>query len=149
MSFPSTLTAAFENALTNPPLPWETHIGATFGGAPTRHRLTLRFGEDVDVGPLELLIAERLERQAPWYVLAGRWVYLSPRLVVLEVKGTSSRPPGNDGGVQGALLRALLEVAGGALLELETERFTDGPFEDSPAKVRAGEAARAFLEKLV
>lgn len=141
----ASLTAAFATALARPTPPWERLAGITFAGARSRHRVTMHFGTDVDWAPLAQQVAARLARAGA----RGRAVTFTPRAVVLELSGTSHEPPDDDGGVQAAVLSALLGVVGGNLVAVATERWSDGPFEDAPARERRGAEARAFLAHLL
>lgn len=146
MSASTSLAAAFTEALGRPTPPWEKLAGITFAGARCRHRLTMHFGDDVDWEPLAQQVAARLvSAGSP----RGRAVTFTPRAVVLELSGTSHEPPGDDGGVQAAVLIALLEVVGESLVAVATERWSDGPFEDPPARERRGAEARSFLKHLL
>lgn len=124
---------------------WEAVAGVTFAGARSRHRLSLRFTRDMDWGPLEAEVRARWAAGAP----RGRLVHFAPREVALEVSGKSGELPEDDGGVQRAVLTALHAAAAEALSEAGTERWTDGPFEDPPERVREGDGARTFLDDLV
>jgi hypothetical protein len=83
------------------------------------------------------------------YEAPGRCIHFGARRLTLTVRGTHSSPPGDDGGVQSALLAALLVAAPRAIEWIETERWTDTPFEEPPAKRLHGDEARAYLETLV
>jgi hypothetical protein len=78
----------------------------------------------------------------------GRCISLEGRTVRLYAGGTRESPP-EPTPVQDALLNALYEHHRDALESISSERWSDSPFEEPPAKVYRGAEARSFLASLV
>ncbi len=144
-----TLSAALTAALKAPPPSWERLAAVGFAGADLDFRLTVHTSEDVDLSPLEQAVASRYRGLDGAYESPGRRVRFDGPEVSLYVSGSLSCLPGDDGGTQSALLLALFTAAADSIEWVETERWTNTPFEEPPAKRRVGRAAREYLEALV
>lgn len=142
-------TALWARAVAAPLPRWEEIARVGFAGAYLTYHLTVRFRRDVDWGPVEAALLERYERSDDGLVMHGRRIRLGERRLSLGVWGTASDRPGDDGGLQSALLMWSLEALSDALQAVTTERWTDTPFEEPPARKRTGTEARDFLEALV
>jgi hypothetical protein len=146
---PAGLAPAFEAAFEEPRPSWERVARVGFAGAELVYRLTVGVTRGCDLGSLEAAIADLYDASPDGYTVPGRTIEFGHQRLTLTVRGTSSVLPADDGGVQSALLATLLAAAPRSIEWVETERWTDTPFEEPPGRRLQGDEAREYLSMLV
>jgi hypothetical protein len=138
---------------------WEDVLPVHWGGCDESDTLTVRLGGALAACDLGAALAPAFgpawtadgAPRGGWTRLLeapGRRVLLGPGAARLTVRGNVRRRPADDDGAQDALVALFAGPFAAAVRAVETERWTDSPFEEPPAHVQTGADARSLLQRL-